>query len=275
MQEILRLLTKFSYIFVFIILEIISFYLIVQNNQKQRDIFINSSNVISSKLYEKTNKLKRLFEMDDLMDSLMQENVQLREALAQNQYFFKTDPQIYFDSLSLQHYQYIHAKVIDKTVNLRNNIFTINKGYEDGIEKGMGVMEKDGVVGIVHRVNRYFSTVVPIVNVRSSISVVIEQSGAIGNLIWDGENPKRMIIEGVPKHIQIDIRDAVMTSGHSLFPRGVEIGEVTNVRLEPGSNFHTIEMILKNDPGISYNVLVVKNLLSGADNLPKLPLGDG
>ena len=275
MQEILRLLTKFSYIFVFIILEILSFYLIVQNNRKQRDIFINSSNVFSSRLYEKTNKLKRLFEMDDLMDSLMQENVQLREALAQNQYFFRTDPQIYFDSLSLQHYQYIHAKVIDKTVNLRNNIFTINKGYEDGIEKGMGVIEKNGVVGVVHRVNRYFSTVVPILNVRSSISVVIAQSGAMGNLIWDGESPTKMIIEGVPKHIQIDIRDAVLTSGHSLFPRGIEVGEVTNVKLEPGSNFHTIEMILKNDPGTSYNVLVVKNLLSGADNLPKLPLGDG
>ena len=275
MQEILRLLTKFSYIFVFIILESLSFYLIVQNNKKQRDIFINSSNVFSSKLYEKTNKLKRLFEMDELMDSLMQENIQLREALAQNQYFFKSDPQIFHDSLSLQHYQYIHAKVIDKTANLRNNIFTLNKGYEDGIKKGMGVMEKNGIVGVVHRVNRYFSTVVPILNVRSSISVVMEESGAIGNLIWDGNNPQKMIVQGIPKHIQVDIRDKVMTSGHSLFPRGIETGEVVDVKLDPGSNFHTIEIILKNDPGTSYNVLVVKNILSSPQNLPNIPLTDG
>lgn len=261
MQDILRLLAKFSFIFLFIFLEALSFYLIVQNNDKQRNIFITSSNLFSGKMYEKVGKLKRLFEMDDLMDSLMKENIELRESLVQNKYYYKSDPQIFHDTLSLQHYQYTHAKVVDKTLNLRNNIFTINKGIEDRISKGMGVIEKNGVVGVVGKVGRYFSSVIPLMNVRSSISVVIEKNGALGSLVWNGDNPKRMLLEGIPKHIQFELRDRIITSGYSLFPRGIVVGEIVSFKVEPGSNFYSIEVQLKNDPSTAYNVLVVKNIL--------------
>ena len=242
-------------------MEALCFYLIVQNNQKQRDIYINSSNLVSGKLYEKINKVKRLFQMDELMDELMEENIQLKEQLAQNKYLRGSDPQVINDSVSLQHYQYIHAKIIDKTLNLRNNIFTINKGYDDGIQKGMGVLEENGILGIVNKVGKYYSSIIPLLNSRTSISVVLKESGALGSLIWEGNHPKKMFIEGVPKHIQVTDGQTVITSGFSLFPRGVEVGTVTGSNLEAGSNFYKIEILLKNDPGTAYNVLVVKNIL--------------
>lgn len=262
MHDILKLLAKYSYIFLFIFLEVIAFSLIVRNNQAQRDIFITSSNTFTGKLFAKVNKIKRLFQMDDLMDSLMQENIFLREQLNQSQYTYGLDPQIIQDTLKLQHYQYIHAKVVDKTLSLRNNYFTINKGFLDGIEKGMGVIDKDGVIGVIQQVNKYFSTIIPLANTRLSISVVLESSGALGNLVWDGFNPKRMIIEGVPKHISVKPGDEVFTSGYSLFPRGIAIGKVQEVNIEPGSNFYKIDVILNNDPYSTYNVEVVKNLLT-------------
>ena len=112
------------------------------------------------------------------------------------------------------------------------NIFTINKGIEDGISKGMGVIEKNGVVGVVGKVGRYFSSVIPLMNVRSSISVVVEKNGALGSLVWNGDNPKRMLLEGIPKHIQFELRDRIVTSGYSLFPRGVVVGEIVSFNIK-------------------------------------------
>ncbi len=274
MQDLLRLLAKHSYIFVFLFLEVICFYLIVQNNQKQRDIYLNSSNVISGKVYQKINKLKRLFEMDELFDSLMAENIDLREKLAQNQYTSGSDPQTVQDSIAIKHYSYLHAKIVDKTLNLRNNIFTLNKGYLDGIEKGMGVIVDNGVVGIVNKVGKYFSTVNPLLNSRTSISVVHPSSGAIGNLTWNGNHPKKMTIDGIPKHIRIKEGDLITTSGFSLFPRGIEIGKISESIIQPGSNFHTITILLDLDINTVYNVLVVKNLLLDNNNGLK-PEADG
>lgn len=266
MQDFIKLLAKYSYIFLFIFLEVIAFNLIIRNNAEQRDIFITSSNAFSGKLFSKVNKLKRLWAMDDLMDSLMKENIQLRKQLSQSQYIYGSDPQTTQDSLKKLHYNYYHAKVIDKSLTLRNNIFTINKGYLDGLKKGWGVIDQNGIVGIIDNVDKHFSTLIPLANIRISISVVLKSSNALGNLVWDGSDPKKMIVEGIPKHISVDPGEDVVTSGYSLFPRGIQVGKVSRVNIEPGSNFYQLEVLLSNDPYTTYNVVVIENLLSIKSN---------
>ena len=262
MQDFIKFLAKYSYVFLFIFLEIIAFNLIIRNNSDQRDIFITSSNALSGKLFTKINKLKNLWAMDELMDSVMKENVMLREQLSQSQYTYAGDPQIIQDSLKQLHYRYYHAKIIDKSLSFRNNLFTINKGYLDGIKKGWGIIDHQGIIGIVQNADKYFSTVIPLANTRISVSVILESSNALGNLIWDGSDPRKMIVEGVPKHISVQEGERVLTSGHSLFPRGITVGRVSKVDIESGSNFYQIEIILNNDLYTAYNVMVVENLLS-------------
>ena len=262
MQDFIKLLAKYSYIFLFIFLEVIAFNLIIRNNTEQRDIFITSSNAFSGKLFSKVNKLKRLWAMDDMMDSLMKENMQLREQLTQSQYTYGADPQITQDTLKKLHYNYYHAKVIDKTLSLRNNIFTINKGYLDGLNKGWGVIDQNGIVGILEHVDKHFSTLIPLANTRISISVVLKSSNALGNLVWDGADPNKMIVEGIPKHISVTQGETVVTSGYSLFPRGIQVGKVSKVNIEPGSNFYELEVLVSNDPYTTYNLVVIQNLLA-------------
>ena len=266
MQDFIKLLAKYSYIFLFIFLEVIAFNLIIRNNAEQRDIFITSSNAFSGKLFSKVNKLKRLWDMDDIMDSLMKENIQLREQLSQSQYAYGSDPQIIQDSLKKLHYNYYHAKVVDKTLSLRNNIFTINKGYLDGLKKGWGVIDQNGIVGILDNVDKHFSTLIPLANTRISVSVVLKSTNALGSLIWDGDDPKKMIVEGIPKHIPVSQGEEVLSSGYSLFPRGIQIGKISRVNIEPGSNFYQLEVLLSNDPYTTYNVVVIQNLLTANSN---------
>ena len=60
------------------------------------------------------------------------------------------------DTVYKQQYEYIVARVINNSVNQRNNYITINKGSKQGIAKGMGVICNLGIVGKVVFVSRAF-----------------------------------------------------------------------------------------------------------------------
>lgn len=50
---------------------------------------------------------------------------------------------------------------------------TINKGARDGIREDMGVIDGNGVVGIVYKTSPNYSVVISILNSKSSISCKI------------------------------------------------------------------------------------------------------
>ena len=262
MQQFFAILVKYSAFFLFALLELLCFYLIVQYNDSQRDIFLNSSNLITGTLAKKYNSAVTLIRLPKVLDSLQMENGRLMAELRRNKYSLADTTTRVEDTLYLQQYSFIPARVVSNSITLHNNIITIDKGSTSGIEQNMGVIMNDGLVGVVDQVGKYYATVISLLNSKSNTSVALKSSGYFGNLVWNDSDPLHMSLEAIPKHVPVHRGDTLVTTGYSaIYPSGIMVGKVEQAALEPGNNFYDITVRLNNDLANVQYVMVVKNLL--------------
>ena len=76
------------------------------------------------------------------------------------------------DTLFNQQYEYIPATVINSTLTKRNNYFTLNVGYAQGVKRGMGVFSEKGIVGRVHNSSKHFAVVKSVLTENINIDVI-------------------------------------------------------------------------------------------------------
>ena len=81
MYNVIQLLAKYGAHILFVVLEIICFSLIINYNKAQKDIFINSSNVLTAKIADQQNQILQFTRLKNQNDSLMIENANLIENL--------------------------------------------------------------------------------------------------------------------------------------------------------------------------------------------------
>jgi rod shape-determining protein MreC len=184
------------------------------------------------------------FKLRMLNDSIAEENAFLMSQLYNREKV--TDREMPVDSQLLQ-YNIIPAKIINKTITQRNNRFTINKGTQHGIDRNMGVLSTSGIIGIVHKANERFCSVMPIINTQFQVSAKIKSKNYFGDLIWEPYDERYMQLRHIPKHAAVALGDTVITSGYSsVFPPDIPIGLVDNIRLPAGSNYFDMRVRLFN-----------------------------
>jgi rod shape-determining protein MreC len=194
------------------------------------------------------NALKVYSGLISLSDSIAEENARLRAKLRFATIDASYNRDTIVDSLYKTRYSFISAEVVSNTINQPDNFITINKGQKMGLEPGMGVINDNGVVGIVRKTSKNFATVSSILNSQTRISAAIKRTGAFGSLIWNGRDIRFVNLQDIPKHQQVITGDTVITSGYSsAFPRGIMIGTVTKVQFDPGSNFYDLQVRLGTD----------------------------
>lgn len=250
MQSLILLLLRYGYVLLFLLLEGLCFYLIVQNNEYQKSVFLHSSNQLSGKMLSKVNTWKSYFSLQLYNDSLVSENARLKKSVEQLRLKLNN---IAIDSLRIDsshitpdsndHFEIIPARVVNNTIHLQNNYMTLNKGARDGIAPRMGVIAEQGVVGVVEHVSDHYATVLPFLNARSRIRGMLLRNQAIGSVAWDGKDINYLVMDGIPKHLSVQTGDTVVTSGYStIFPEGQMIGTVTEVSLPRGSNTYLLKV---------------------------------
>lgn len=246
MYNVLQLFIKYGAHILFVVLEFLCFYLIINYNQDQKQIFINSSNLYSAKLSQQMARVNQFAGLKNQNDSLLHENANLIENLISIEYASTKIPAA--DS-TLSQYRLIPAQVCNATVHLKNNHFTLCKGSREGIKPDMGVISShQGVVGIVRNVSENFSHVISLLHSQSKLSCSIKNRAGHGTLVWNDMDPLRMSLESIPKHVKISAGDTVITSGYStMFPRGILVGKVETYKAKPGSNNYEITVRLFND----------------------------
>lgn len=235
MRNLLNFLLKYNYWFLFILLEVISFALLFRFNNYQAGAFFTSSNLLVGKIYEMTNHVTGYFHLKDINDELVQRNVHLE---MQVESLRKTLADLSMDSVSieriesksLQGYTFYKAKVINNSLIHADNYITIDKGENDGIRSEMGVVDGNGVVGIVYLTSAHYSVVIPVLNSKSSISCKIKGSDYFGFLKWDGGSSRYATVKDMPRHSMFSLGDTIITSGHSaVFPMGIPVGTVEDI----------------------------------------------
>lgn len=256
MQNLLLLFTKHGATVVFVLLEILCFYLMVHFNRHQNDIFLHSSNVFSGKVYHENKRIREYLSLREVNDSLALEVSKLKKRLLLLEGYGK---QKNIDSLG--NLEVISAKVINQTINLYNNYITINKGEKDGVKEQMGVIGNNGVVGIVTQTSENYATILSVLNTISGVSAKIKEQSHFGVLTWDpGSTYNTFNLEAIPKHATIEIGDSIITSGFStIFPPDIFIGKISNFDFKKGNSNYNIEVKTKiNLTNLEY-VYLIKN----------------
>lgn len=252
MQNLIQFLFRNGVVLLFLVLEALCFYLIVQTNEKQNKIYHKSSAVVTAALNKQVASFVDYWKLRAVNDSLQAENAILHERLFNTK--MQTGSDINGDSL----FHLISAHVIKNSILSRNNYITLDVGSDDGIEPGMGVISQKGTVGIVIGTTRRYSKVMSILHSNAMISVSIKRKGYFGSLVWKSFNPTIMQMEAIPKHANLQVGDTIVTSGYShIFPEGILIGVVDKFDLEGGDNFYRVNVKLGVDMSNIQSVYVI------------------
>ncbi|MDA3878764.1 MAG: rod shape-determining protein MreC [Prolixibacteraceae bacterium] len=255
MKSLLNFLIKYHVFFLFLVLEMFSITLIVKYNNYHRVSFLNSSNVISATILDKFQSVVDYFQLKRINESISEENARLRAGL-QAMLLDRMGETIQEENEDT--YMVVSAKVIHNSVNKQYNYLTLNKGLAHGIEPDMGVICADGIVGVVLDVSENYSTVLSVLNGRWAINTKLKETNHFGPLKWDGNDPGYAYLEEIPYHVRIHVKDKVVTSGYSsIFPEGINIGEVEELVHNSGDTFQTIKIRLSVDFRALFYVQVI------------------
>jgi rod shape-determining protein MreC len=221
-RTLLDFIIRHSYIFLFILLETISLLLLFGYNDRQKAALFSSSNTVSGHVFEIQSNFKEYFGLKNENAKLADENARL-----QSEVFFLRDSLRINQEISVLSNSVV-ARVIDNSVRKDDNFITIDKGASDGLSKGMGVYDANGVVGIVMLTGKIYSVILPILNGRSSISCKIKGQNCFGFLEWKGGDPYTAEVLDLPYLTNVEVGDTIVTSGFSsVFPEGIPVGVVS------------------------------------------------
>lgn len=249
MQTLIKILLRYSNFLVFIALEVAAFMLVFQNNAAPRSSMLSTANSVIAWQNEQVSAVVAYFSLRAQNEQLAAENVALRNQLAA------------IDSLRPEGaIRYATAKVVQMTTDQLHNYLTIDKGSKDGIVRGQGVRNSDGVVGIIRTVGPHYSVVLPIIHTQTQISCRFAKNDYIGILQWNGEDNRFASLTDVGAHMMVNPGDTIVTSGLSpVFPEGIPVGIVENSYLKQGDSYHTIKIRLNTNFKRLKYVEVVQN----------------
>lgn len=236
MQNLLRFLLKYNYWLLFFLLEVISFILLFRFNSYQGSVFFTSANSLSGTICEEVGEVTSYFGLRSVNKSLVARNTELEllvERLEEElgHYTADTTALVRLRKDVLQDYRCYPADVVNNSITRLNNYITINKGEKDGIRPEMGVIDGNGVVGIVYQTSAHYSLVLSVLNAKSSISCKVKRTDYFGSLKWEGGSSRYALVKDMPRHSEFSLGDTIVTSGHSaVFPEGIPVGVVDDMK---------------------------------------------
>ena len=234
MQNLLKILLRYSNFLVFIILEVAAFLLFSYNNAYPRSSILSTANNFVAWQNEQIADIRNYFLLRSINEELAAENAALRNQIcSMDSATFRED--IHYES----------AKVVQMTTDQLHNYLTINRGSVDGIQRGQGIRNADGVVGIVRTVGRNYSVVLPIINTQTNLSCRFAKNDYLGTLQWDGKDYRFAQLADVSSHMVVNTGDTIITSGLSpVFPEGIPVGIVESSVLKEGESYYRIRVRL-------------------------------
>lgn len=249
----------------FAIYIILSGVLLMANNPYQHHVYLTSANAVSSGVYRTTNGVTSYFALRDINEDLQRRNSDLELEIYRLKSIIRDQrEQLYADTMTvdsaLSRYHFIIAHVINNSVGHAHNYITIEKGSLEGIEPEMGVMDQNGIVGIVNVVGPHTARLISVLNPYLRLSCKVKGENQVGSLVWDGKDPTEAILEELPKHARFVKGDTIVTSGYSsAFPEGVPVGTILSGSRDREDNFYTLRVKLFTDFSTLSTVRVIRD----------------
>ncbi len=259
MRNLLQFLIKHHFTLLFLFLEVVAVAILVRFNSYHEAKLYKIKHVVVGGIAEKFDNYSRYLSLEEQNKELVQENARLYNQLKGSMYFLGDDS--FVDSVWMQQYRFVPARVVNNSVNKQYNFITLNKGKIHNIKEDMAVIGPNGIVGVVKTVTNHFCSVLPVLNRDSHPNARIKNSNYFGHIDWPGLNAEEVILKNIPLHARINAGDTVETSGHStFFPPGVLIGTIVEYEIVEGVNYDILINLSTNFSNLT-QVMIVENLL--------------
>lgn len=263
MRNVFRFLTKYGTIFLFVLLESVSLYLLFNYNNFQQSAIFSTANRINGYVFSVKDKVTGYLHLRYNNDVLFEENNRLQMEVAHLKSALgrltDTSKISMYRVQAADEFSLIPAKVIHSTVSHLRNYITLNVGSKDGIKPEMGVANSEGIVGVISLVSENYAIAIPVLNKDQRFSCKIKQSKALGSLVWDGVDSRYAYLEEIPPYVQVKKGDTIVTSGFSaIFPEGVMVGKVVDYGTSTDANYLRLKVALSTHFNALSNVRIIR-----------------
>ena len=261
MRNFFLFIQRYSHFFLFLILESLAFYAIYSFNHYHHAVLLNTTNNVNGYIITQRAAITKYFTLGEENKKLHAENNALHKQVLESYYIDKGDTVRNTDTTFKQRFDYIPGNVIQNSTDLVNNYITIDKGFRHGVEKTDGVICPEGIVGQIVSVSENFSIAMSVLNSKTNIVPKLPDNSSKGNLVWKGNSPYYVNIEGVNKFNILKKGDIIRTNPYSRdIPENVMIGKVTEVKNAPGGALQIVKVKLSTNFTNLRSVYIVKNL---------------
>jgi rod shape-determining protein MreC len=251
MRNIFLFIRRYITFFTFLILQVVSLWFLVSYNHFHRAKFLGLANEVTGRINSQYNKVEDYFNLKEENRRVHRLNDSLLNLLPQN--FIRRDSSTQFvkDSVPydtaghIRRYYLRAATVVYNTVNAQKNYIQIDRGANQGIKDNMAVVSSDGcVVGVVVNVSANYSQVMSLLHVQSKLDVSLKKTGDFGTIEWDGKDPGILILKRMPKTVNLNKGDTIITSGNNIitFPKGFIVGTVSEINLDNTTGMYLLKV---------------------------------
>ena len=213
------------------------------------------------------DKVEEVYDYIFEYESLAAENEALRQELAEIENNARVadsvtrENQRLRDLLELKNanedYELVDGYIISWSSNDWTSTFTINRGTNVGIQVGMCAITANGeLVGLVQEVGSNYAVIKSVMDSSLEISATISSSGYNG-MVKGGYSEglsDKLRMNYLPSSATIHINDQVVTTGSTVYPRGLIVGKVVDAGfadtgvakyaiLEPAADIEALEQV--------------------------------
>jgi rod shape-determining protein MreC len=240
----------FNFLF-FVVLQIIALSFLFRYNKFHEAAFLNVSTEVTGRFYERYNSVEYYFQLKKTNESLVQENLRLRQQLKENFEAPDSNQRLFYDTIRTDSGRFtpkwllMEAKVVNNTISLPANYLTIHRGFKQGVRQNLGVTGSQGIVGQVINVSENFAIVMSVLNPNFKLVARLKKGGENGTIYWDGVNPAIISMRGIPRSANVVVGDTVLTSPLDReFSANLMVGTISEVVPDNTSNFYNLKLKL-------------------------------
>ena len=251
MRNLFLFLKKYYFILLFILIESLSLYLYFSNHRYQQSKILSFTQEYTGTIYDYYSNISEYLKLKEENKVLKQENAKLYSMISYEK-----------ENNNKNHlYNFIPARIINNSIYKKDNFIVINKGRLDGVEKGMGIMTHNGIVGIISSISNNYSKAISILNSKSSVSIKHVKSDQNGTLKWTKNNYMEAEINDIPNHANISLGDTIQSNGFSsIFPENINIGTIISYNKGNENGLYNIKVKFICDMNKITNVYIINSL---------------
>ncbi len=153
---------------------------------------------------------------------------------------------------------YVAAQVIARDPSPWFKTIMIDKGTDSGLKKGAPVVVSEGIVGQIIEVAKGYSRVLLIIDRNSAVDALVQNTRVRG--IVKGNNEDTCAFVYARRNDEVKVGEMIVSSGFDqVFPKGLRIGQVIDVKKVHSQLFQNIIIETSVDFDKLEDVLIYKN----------------